>query len=595
MEYTMNYAELDNFIKHYMEYDKTQRAIMLTAAWGAGKSYYIQKELIPFLSKKENGNYQCIVVSLYGLSKLSEISKTIYLESRMKILNKKSEKILAGKMIAKTILKGITSFFSIDFSKSEDEEITQLYESIDLSGKLIIFEDIERSNINILDILGYVNSLVEQDEVKILLVSNEAEILKYHNSELDKDGKTICVFDDESIKYLKIKEKAVSDTIFFSCDFFEAINAIICRFNNESLNFFTSKERIEEILGIMMSKHCYNLRSLIFACQKTVDIFEKINHDDKNLEKVIFYSIIAFCLRIKNGDIPEWKDSSLVSFELGIDDYPLYRFCYDYIRWQELDQSKVTLAIESHKKFILYDRHGAKKDLDLNVLFSYYNHTEAEVSQALSNIELRLADPENIPFYDYGKLAYYLISLHTLLGYNYASCKEKMISNIKGKKEIDVEMLFFSLHDFETEAEKEQFDEFESEIKVALNDSEQVDGMFSYMPDELHLFYDRIIRDGERYYGDHRFISKFDVSKLTEMIFKCIPSQIDDFRCIMFAVYRHATSKDFLKDDLTAMLALKIAVTKKLEQINPEFDRIALRQINWMLDNLSNFIKQLSQ
>ncbi len=588
----MNYAELKNFVKHYIEYDKTQRAIMLTAAWGTGKSHYIKNELIPFLSKKENGNYQCIVVSLYGLSKLSEISKAIYLESRIKFLNKKSEKILAGKMVAKTILKGISSSFSIDFSKSEDE-MTQLYESIDLSGKLIILEDIERSNISILDVLGYVNNLVEQDEVKILLVSNEEEILKFHYSEPDKAGKTICIFEDDSMEYLKIKEKAVSDTIFFSCDFFEAVNEIISRFKNERLNSFTSKEGIEDILSIMMFKHCYNLRSLIFACQKTVDIFEKINNDDKNFEKTIFYSIIAFCLRIKNGDIPEWKNSSLVSFELGIDNYPLYRFCYDYIRWQELDQSKVTLAIESHKKIILYDHHGAKNDTDLNILFSYYYHTEVEVLQALSNIERRLSDPENIPFYDYGKLAYYLISCHTILNYDYISCKEKMICNIIGKKEIDVEMLFLPLHDFETEVEKKQFDKFKSEIQTALNYREQ-DVIFSYKPDDVHSFYDRLIREGERYYGDHRFISKFDVSKLTEMIFKCTPSQIDDFRGMMFAVYRHATSNDFLKDDLTSMIKFKMAVTKNLDNINFDFDRIALCQIHYLLNNLCSFIDQLS-
>lgn len=313
----------------------------------------------------------------------------------------------------------------------------------------------------------------------------------------------------------------------------------------------------------MMLKNCYNLRSLIFACQKTVDIFEKINNDYKNYEKTIFYSIIAFCLRIKNGDIPEWKVSSLFSFELGIGEYPLYRFCYDYIRWQELDQSKLTLAIESHKNFILYDRRGAKNDKDLDIVFSHYKHTEVEVLQALSNIEKRLSDPENIPFYDYGKLAYHLISCHTLLDYDYTSCKEKMICNIKGKKQIHVSMLFFSLRGFETEDEKQQFDKFELEIKTALNDSEQIDVMFSYMPDELHSFYDRIIKEGERYFGDHRFISKFDINNLTEMLFKCSPSQIDDFRNIMFAVYRHATSNDILEKDLTTMIAFKRAVTKK--------------------------------
>lgn len=42
----MTNTELTKFIGHYIEHDKTRSAIMLTAPWGAGKSYYIQNELI---------------------------------------------------------------------------------------------------------------------------------------------------------------------------------------------------------------------------------------------------------------------------------------------------------------------------------------------------------------------------------------------------------------------------------------------------------------------------------------------------------------------------------------------------------------------
>ncbi len=44
----MKTEELNDFIKHYIEMDKTQSALMLTAPWGTGKSYYI------------NNNHYCI-------------------------------------------------------------------------------------------------------------------------------------------------------------------------------------------------------------------------------------------------------------------------------------------------------------------------------------------------------------------------------------------------------------------------------------------------------------------------------------------------------------------------------------------------------
>lgn len=80
----MTYQDLNQYILHYLTEDKTKSAIMLTAPWGSGKSFYIQNELKPFLEKEENGSHKCLVVSLYGLKELSEISKALYLESRAK-------------------------------------------------------------------------------------------------------------------------------------------------------------------------------------------------------------------------------------------------------------------------------------------------------------------------------------------------------------------------------------------------------------------------------------------------------------------------------------------------------------------------------
>ena len=85
----MTNAELSKYIEHYVEKDQTKSAIMLTGEWGIGKSHYIKNELIPFLTS--NGGYKCILVSLYGLSSVSDISKSIYLEARAKVLSSKSE------------------------------------------------------------------------------------------------------------------------------------------------------------------------------------------------------------------------------------------------------------------------------------------------------------------------------------------------------------------------------------------------------------------------------------------------------------------------------------------------------------------------
>ena len=78
----MTYDEMNSFILNYISNDITGRAIMLTGEWGSGKSYYVKNTLKPFLEDNDNGKHKCVIVSLYGLSDTSEISKAIYMELR---------------------------------------------------------------------------------------------------------------------------------------------------------------------------------------------------------------------------------------------------------------------------------------------------------------------------------------------------------------------------------------------------------------------------------------------------------------------------------------------------------------------------------
>ena len=126
----MTADELNGYIMHYLEEDKTHTAIMLTGEWGSGKTYYVENVLVPFLQKEKKNRIpflkrgkenRCVVISLYGLEELSDISKSIYMELRMKALDKDSEALATGKLVAKTIAKGVAGFFGIDVNMSEDD------------------------------------------------------------------------------------------------------------------------------------------------------------------------------------------------------------------------------------------------------------------------------------------------------------------------------------------------------------------------------------------------------------------------------------------------------------------------------------------
>lgn len=603
----MTLAELNCYIKHYLEEDKTHTAIMLTGEWGSGKTYYVEKILAPFLQKeKKNG---CIVISLYGLETLSDISKSIYMELRMKALDKDSEVLTTGKLIAKTIAKGAAGIFGIDVNMSEDD-LQKMYSSVDLSKKLLVFEDVERSNIEIAKLLGYVNNLVERDGVKVLLVANENEILNKAHEKFDfqftklfsTDSKSDNMEDNKNDipevvqKYLKIKEKTISDTICFESDYHDAVKNIVDTFDNERLKEIIGRdeEEIEELVSMVRGQCHKNFRTFIFATQKTVDIYEKLDGSfDKEFLKCIYFGIICFAARIKAGEFPAWQGTECLSTILGSNWNPLFRFCYDYIGWQKLDITKIRDAEEAYHKMKLYDKHADRSDTDLQKLYSYHERTEEEVRVVLGTIEGRLKDPEDIGFYSYEKLAAYLVMLKHVIGFDYTQCKQCMVENLKGKgEEIDSDILFLPMYDFEGE-EKAEFDNFVKELSDSMNVKCIQDG-FSYEPDAIAGLYDYAIREKNKISGNHAFLSKFNIEQIVEMLFHASSKQISDFRGTLFAVYRHAGKAEFIEADITAMKKLLTLVQGRIDSKNYELDKIQVKQLHWLCGNIKTFIAQIS-
>lgn len=605
----MTYQDLNQYILHYLTEDKTKSAIMLTAPWGSGKSFYIQNELKPFLEKEENGSHKCLVVSLYGLKELSEISKVLYLESRAKFLNNNSEKMEAGKLATKTILKGVTSFLGIDLSHS-DEDMQKLFESIDLSGKLIILEDLERSGIDILEVLGYVNNLVEQDGVKVLLVANEEAIKQYKPLTTTTEDQQNVVelmykatdnndreFTETAKKYLEIKEKTISDTIQFEEDYSMAISDIIHLFDDEILNRFANDSNIKDILNVMKSCETFNLRSFIFACQKLSDIFKKLDKkylSDDNFVKAIFFGTLFFVLRQRNGKDEKWGQEKYFSVELGNEKAPLFKFCYDYITRQIERLDEVEDAYQSYLELMLYDSNRSNGDSDINTLQTYYIQTESNVLNALQSIEKRLENPEDISFYQYGTIAVYSILIKSLLGYDIDKIKKHLIENLKGKgNKLQLEQIFTTIMGNECTAEqKEEYESLRKEMAKSLKICGETIPEFDYLPEQSNLFCDSIIKNESRFYIQKSFAAQFDMKRLSEMFKGCTAKQKQNIRGAFVGMYQVGNIRDFLMNDKESIELLLDYI--KSDRAGDIGDAIQKLQYDWFIKNLIKIVRKLS-
>ena len=606
----MTNNELNKYILHYLTEDKTNSAIMLTGGWGTGKSYYIQHFLKPFLEKEENGKHQCVVVSLYGLKDTSEISKSIYLGTRLKFLNSTTEKVTTAKFAGKTIVRGFASFLGVDLSINE-ESLQKLYESVDLSGKLIVLEDLERSSIDILEVLGYVNNLVEQDGIKVLLVANEDEIKEYKTIIEDDKGKkeTAELLDrltnhknreltDETLCYLKVKEKTVSDTILFDNNFEYTIKNIMSEFDDKYFNYFLTNEAEKELLFMLENENISNLRTFIFACQKTEDILKKTHIDvktdaDFDFIKTIFYGIVAFSNKIKNGEKISWKRENDFSIELSCNEYPLFKFEYDYVINQGFDIELVEKAKETLKQLRLYDGNKSNGDKDLNVLYGWYVNNEQSVIDAVASITNRLEDESDISFYQYGNLAIRLIIVKNIIGCDIEKAKELLIKNLHNKgHSINPDHLFaFFLTDNEDPEVIAEYNALKASMIDSLAAKELTIFEFDYQPSSISSFRDKVIENEGEIFGNRAFASRLNIEKVKDMLKYCSSQEIQDLREAFSYTYKSSNIKEFFSDDKENIKCLLEAL-KELEDFE-NYDKIQKMQIQYFIKNISEILNKL--
>lgn len=609
----MTINDLNEYILNYYNNDRTCSAIMLTAPWGTGKSYYIKNTLMPAIETDKER--KCIVISLYGLQDISEISKSIYFELRAKKIKDGSEKANAGIILGKTIVKGVASFFGVDLTQNEDD-LKRLYESIDLSKKLIIFEDIERSTIDIIELMGYVNNLCEQDGAKVLLVANEKEMLKYESKEVEdtesKENKFKIVKDltEKSKEYLKVKEKTISDTILFPPYVYGAIISIMKGFENKYFDLFLDEKDknnrvpIADIIerDIMNDKYinCYNLRSFTIACQKTVEIYSHLKKEkeyDVGYLKYILIATSAFLLQKKQNDNLKWsrEKDGFRSGRLGTSNYPLPEFCYEYICFQYLDETK----IDDFESVYCNEQKDATNEKDINddlqIIYSYFDRTESEVISALNHLKAKLK-LQKVPFSEYGKLANYLVSIRFALDETklYNEYKTIMLANLKYATTENVEKI--REHGGVYLDDQKQIDElnlFMSEMLSILSKKNKEAFSFDYTPERIDEFYNYVSEKRGDFINKRVFASKFDNEKLVELLENSSSKQIRTIRSCFLSVYSFSNINEFFMDDKESLKTLKEKV-ENLIVTSHKIDKIQKLQLNYFVSNLDTFIEKLS-
>ena len=287
------------FLEKYKDDPDPQYAVLLDGKWGCGKTFFIKSWLDTFQTENED-ELAPMYVSLFGVQTVKQINDTIN-GLLFPFMNSKVYKI--GKTITKMVASAALRF-NVDYDgdkKSDgtvDFKLDPLMDLLndkkeELKGRrILIFDDLERANIGVKELYGYINRFVEHNRFKVIVVCNSTEIT-------DKET------------FNRFREKIIGRTFEIHSDIDAAINS----FANEIPTSYFVQQHISEVKEAFKLTGYSNLRVLRQCIRDFNQIFQGIHIDNGNpyQNKELFHFLIRFVvlyseMSTSNKDIiANWK------------------------------------------------------------------------------------------------------------------------------------------------------------------------------------------------------------------------------------------------------------------------------------------------
>ena len=248
--------QIDKIITDYVLASNTDYAIMIDGEWGAGKTWYwdnVLTQQIKAIPTKDNTEdkpsmYKVAKISLFGVSSVDDLRIKIFEETSTFFANKY---VKTGAKFTGMIVNKVAGIFNVNETSAKDVSDLLSEFSVNLDHYVLCFDDLERIKTELLiELLGYINTLVEHDKVKVVFICNENEL--------------------KDVDYHKYKEKIVRFTHTIKAD----ISKMVLEFAKGKEDGYSKYlcERKDYIASIYQRGNCSNLRTLKY----NLDIYEQV-------------------------------------------------------------------------------------------------------------------------------------------------------------------------------------------------------------------------------------------------------------------------------------------------------------------------------
>lgn len=643
--------DIVSIVIKYIDENLYNYAVMIDGDWGCGKTYFVKEYLIDKIEqnetekKKKNEDYnikRIVYISLYGVKSVDEVSKQVFMESYLAKAGKVKGILRKGTEVVGTLLPVafdvMKSFTGIEADADKVSGAVNAFLSI--KNSIIIFDDLERCDCPVNEILGYINGFVEHEGLKVILVANQKEVgkgaylknleLKYlvaANQNIDFEPKSenknildmfvsrneqqetpkeepvgIGIIENrinrlfgQDIMYERVKEKLVGITIYYQPDLQKVFLKLIKNDNlddtlqgylNGNINFF------EEY---MIGEEHLNLRTFQFYLSKINDLYKVISKIESEGQEAFFKYIMQYCFKVciayKSGSLKySWERNEEYSFKsIGERDIfgnrLAFKFVDDFIIKSVLDNKKIKSMLRIFEDEYIKKR-DAFRELDSQWYILEDNEIQQKIQQIFEDLENNIYDVKEYP-----RIISRFIELEQV-GFSKGNTDiviEKMKSNILNlKQHINIDNGYGMFQEGENKQKyKEIIERLQNDIDQHFKEhiSNTLEDYLNSEDEWGEKLEKYVYNNKTEIYQSSGFLRQINIHKLCEKIKKSKSKDINAFRSCIITLYVRGIMGDGLERDKEFIQELKEEVQT---MDTKDFDKIKKMQIDYLIGNLKS-------
>ena len=599
----MNDEKILDILNKYIENPKMQYAILIDGDWGSGKTYFIKNKFV-------SNNKNIIYIPLNGIKNREDIDKKIYYKILENNMPKKVKKIKNSTALKKTSRvvysisnKIIKNIFGIDISEIKNIDISEIISLFkDISDYVLVFDDLERCEIPISEILGYINDYVEHRNVKCIIVANEQEINKI-NYDSNYELKVIsCLKDDIDYgekqekflysninhkenkkvdipkiknrilnmyegnkKYKAIKEKLIGITIKYVPDINNVYDQLIMEYEKKNKELYELlKENKINCIDVLKLNNCYNIRTMIFI----LDRFEVLYSEIKGLDidnkisiiNKVFINVIFSSIGIKKGiDIKQILSGTMYFSNAYLTNdarqkdcnyYTAFNFVDDFIIDGNVDRDRM---LECIQYYLDSNYENIEENDPYNKLKVYWELEDEEIENAMQEILINIKANK----YNYKLFPKIIYSLSCIENLNFG---EKIIQEIIKEMGKYIENNDVDYIDFHVLARDDQVAKIynknikyiEDKLENSCKNQNIANINEIFKSEDWGIKLNEYVRE-QNYINKRQFLNEFDIDIIVEKIKNSNSKNIYYFKYCIDRIYNFSNLKDFYINDLEKM------------------------------------------